>query len=63
MSDKKDFTQALGKSWLTPYLRPCDQSTNPAGNHQLGDRIDRACRWVFPLAYFGLGLLSLWDHS
>jgi len=24
------------------------------GKFELGDRIDRACRWAFPLAYFGL---------
>ena len=27
------------------------------GNHELGDRIDRRCRWVFPLAYVGLNLV------
>jgi hypothetical protein len=25
-------------------------------NYELGDRIDRRCRWIFPLAYFGLVL-------
>ncbi len=28
------------------------------GEFELGDRIDRRCRWGFPLAYFGL-LLAL----
>lgn len=27
------------------------------GKFELGDRIDRACRWIFPLAYFGLMLV------
>ena len=25
-----------------------------AGRHEFGDLIDRRCRWIFPLAYFGL---------
>ena len=29
------------------------------GDEQRGDRIDRRCRWIFPLAYFGLTALSL----
>ena len=29
------------------------------GKVELGDRIDRRCRWVFPLAYFGLLLFML----
>ncbi|MDA2919386.1 hypothetical protein MYX76_07840 [Desulfobacterota bacterium AH_259_B03_O07] len=29
------------------------------GESELGDRIDRGCRWVFPLAYFGLLLVML----
>jgi len=29
------------------------------GNSELGDRIDHRCRWVFPLAYFGLILVML----
>jgi hypothetical protein len=29
------------------------------GKSQLGDRIDRRCRWGFPLAYFGLLLVML----
>jgi hypothetical protein len=24
------------------------------GRRELGDRIDLRCRWIFPLAYFGL---------
>jgi hypothetical protein len=24
------------------------------GKFELGDRIDRGCRWWFPVAYFGL---------
>ena len=24
------------------------------GNTELADRIDRRCRWIFPLIYFGL---------
>ncbi len=24
------------------------------GSYELGDRVDRRCRWIFPLAYFGL---------
>ena len=28
-------------------------------NHKLGNRIDHACRWAFPLVYFGLALSSL----
>jgi hypothetical protein len=24
------------------------------GKHEIGDRIDRRCRWIFPLIYFGL---------
>lgn len=27
------------------------------GKHEVGDRIDRRCRWGFPLAYFGLMLV------
>ena len=27
------------------------------GRQELGDRIDRRCRWIFPLAYFGLILV------
>ena len=31
-----------------------------AGRFTQGDRVDRACRWIFPLAYFGLiGLAGL----
>lgn len=26
------------------------------GKSELGDRIDRRCRWLFPLIYFGLML-------
>ena len=26
--------------------------------HELGDRIDRRCRWLFPLAYFGLNAIA-----
>ena len=29
------------------------------GKSELGDRIDRRCRWGFPLAYFGLLLVML----
>jgi hypothetical protein len=29
------------------------------GKFELGDRIDRRCRWGFPLAYFGLLLVML----
>ncbi len=29
------------------------------GHHQQGDRIDRRCRWIFPLAYLGLNALAL----
>lgn len=28
------------------------------GKHQVGDRIDRRCRWLFPLAYLSLVALS-----
>jgi uncharacterized membrane protein YsdA (DUF1294 family) len=28
------------------------------GEHELGDRIDRRCRWIFPLVYFSLILAS-----
>ena len=28
-----------------------------SGRYELGDRIDRRCRWIFPLAYFGLVLV------
>jgi hypothetical protein len=27
------------------------------GKQELGDRVDRRCRWIFPLAYFGLVLV------
>ena len=27
------------------------------GKHELGDRVDHRCRWIFPLAYFGLVLV------
>ena len=30
-----------------------------AGRHDAGDRIDRRCRWIFPLVYFGLILVML----
>lgn len=29
------------------------------GKPEVGDRIDRRCRWIFPLAYFGLTLLMV----
>jgi Neurotransmitter-gated ion-channel ligand binding domain len=29
------------------------------GRTELGDRIDRCCRWIFPLVYFGLVFLML----
>ena len=29
------------------------------GKFELGDRLDRRCRWAFPLAYFGLLLVML----
>jgi hypothetical protein len=29
------------------------------GKAELGDCIDRRCRWVFPLTYFGLILVIL----
>ncbi|MGB8224131.1 MAG: hypothetical protein WCF10_16195 [Polyangiales bacterium] len=29
------------------------------GRHDAGDRIDRRCRWVFPLSYFGLLLVMV----
>ena len=29
------------------------------GKPEVGDRIDRRCRWIFPLTYFGLMLLEL----
>jgi hypothetical protein len=29
------------------------------GKGELGDRIDRRCRWGFPLAYFGLMLVMV----
>jgi len=29
------------------------------GKSELGDRIDRRCRWLFPLIYFGLMLVAL----
>jgi len=29
-----------------------------AGNAVLGDRVDRTCRWLFPLTYFGLNTLA-----
>ena len=36
------------------YVGACDRK----GKTELGDIIDRRCRWIFPLAYFGLLLLS-----
>lgn len=30
------------------------------GKYELGDRIDRLCRWGFPVAYFGLGAVMIW---
>jgi hypothetical protein len=29
------------------------------GESELGDRIDRRCRWAFPLVYFGLSLVMV----
>jgi len=29
------------------------------GKHELGDRVDRRCRWVFPLVYFGLNFVMV----
>ena len=29
------------------------------GKFELGDRIDRRCRWAFPIAYFGILLVDL----
>jgi hypothetical protein len=29
------------------------------GSYELGDRIDRRCRWAFPLVYVGLNLVML----
>jgi hypothetical protein len=34
-------------------------SLDRAGNSAIGDRIDRRCRWIFPLVYVGLNLLLL----
>ena len=28
------------------------------GRSEVADRIDRRCRWIFPLAYFGFNLLA-----
>jgi len=33
-------------------------SLDKRGNHKLGDLVDRQCRWLFPLGYFGM-ILSL----
>lgn len=30
------------------------------GRQEAGDRIDRRCRWIFPLAYFGLLGVMIW---
>jgi hypothetical protein len=27
--------------------------------HERGDRIDRRCRWIFPLVYFGFNAIAL----
>ena len=27
------------------------------GNYEIGDRVDRRCRWIFPSVYFGLNLI------
>ena len=29
------------------------------GKSEIGDRVDRRCRWIFPLAYFGLNFVML----
>lgn len=29
------------------------------GKHEVGNSIDRRCRWIFPLVYFGLNLIML----
>jgi hypothetical protein len=29
------------------------------GKYELGDRVDRRCRWIFPLVYFGLVLITI----
>jgi hypothetical protein len=29
------------------------------GKFELGDRVDRRCRWIFPFTYFGLILLMV----
>jgi hypothetical protein len=29
------------------------------GRSEAGDRVDRRCRWMFPLTYFGLTLVMV----
>jgi hypothetical protein len=29
------------------------------GHHEIGDRLDHRCRWIFPCTYFGLNLVML----
>jgi len=34
-------------------------AVDKVGKHETGDHIDRLCRWIFPLVYFGVLLLAL----
>lgn len=29
------------------------------GKSEVGDRVDRRCRWIFPVTYFGLLLVTV----
>ena len=38
-------------------------SFDKRGQHEVGDLIDRRCRWIFPLTYFGLNLVIVVDRG
>jgi hypothetical protein len=41
---------------LTVVINLVVNKLDKQGKDKLGDRIDRRCRWVFPLVFFGLNL-------
>lgn len=53
----------LGQSFLimcaTVVINLVVGTLDKQGKSELGDRVDRRCRWAFPLAYFGILLVDL----
>jgi len=47
------FVMMVGTVLINLMIGVLDQQ----GRSEVGDRIDRRCRWIFPLVYFGIILL------